>query len=585
MKTRKIGALLLSSLSLSLVACGKEDTGKTNGGTIQADLLSKTQLGEGFDESYLPAKEKIEQRSGVIDVNLDLEGESAGWDAVAREYERLQGGAVKVNVDKTRSGSAYQEALQQQLQNPKTDWDIVQGNLGGSYTFSNCINLSSYGREKNYYLGLDQNGEGREWKSVCDDITFLNVESGRPDDVYMLNSENMQTCFFVNEVALQAAKNQGWKNQSGKGDYPETWDDLIALCAAMEKAGYTNPLGMSLSDASIHSGELSWLIRIYGDYFYRQFYYYSANSHGWENYDPTAMNPESALGYTTVNAVIANLMFDEDTLEHYSENDYGYIGFGNPDQNKRASDIAKDFISNFLKMKGHFVQNVSREQKDIREEFRLQTAGKASAQIFLDYLGNGLSFKKKDADFSLGYFDYPTMGSELVDSSTLTRDIGGNGGFLSIVSHPGNPSQTALNKDFLEFFLSPYGQTVYYQGLATSDTATPKGLTTVNNSLVSIPSRWKDYFSSTSSTIKFNGNVDGNPFLSWGVRYFKGMSESERQISDCWKGLLMEGIGSGTLNVDQFCEKWGAAIYTDFKSYCSSNGWKADDYKNPYHNK
>lgn len=177
------------------------------------------------------------------------------------------------------------------------------------------------------------------------------------------------------------------------------------------------------------------------------------------------------------------------------------------------------------------------------------------------------------------------MESEYVESSTITRDIGGNGGFLSIVNHPGNPNQTALNKDFLEFFLSPYGQTIYYKGLKEGQTNAPKGLTTINNSLVSIPSEWKNYFNKTSEKIKFNGNVDGNPFISWGVRFFKGMPESERQLSDCYKGLLMDGVGSGTLNVDQFCQKWGAAIYSDFKSYCSANGWSATDYLNPYNNK
>lgn len=395
MNKKKISALLLSSSALLLLSCNKGLDSNKSGGKISADLLSLEELGDDFNSSYLPAKDKIEQRSGTIDVNLDLEGQSSGWDAVAREYERLQGGSVTVNVDNTRSGTSYQESLQQQLQNANTDWDIVQGNLGGTYTFSSCINLSSYGREKNYYLGLDENGDGREWQSVCDNITFLNVESGKPDDVYMLNTENMQTCFFVNDVAIKAAKDQGWTNKSKSNDYPETWDDLISLCTYMEKAGYSHPLGMSLSDASIHSGELTWLTRIYGDYYYRQFYSLSANARGWDNYDPTNPNIESALGYTTLNGVIANLMFDENTLENYPENTFGYVGFGNPDQNNQASDIAKDFISNLLKMKGHFVSDVGREQKDIRDEFRTQSKGKDSAQIFLDYLGNGISFNKK----------------------------------------------------------------------------------------------------------------------------------------------------------------------------------------------
>ena len=46
--------------------------------------------------------------------------------------------------------------------------------------------------------------------------------------------------------------------------YPVTWNDLISLCENMEKAGYTNPLGITLCDASIESLQFTWLLRVYG---------------------------------------------------------------------------------------------------------------------------------------------------------------------------------------------------------------------------------------------------------------------------------------------------------------------------------
>ena len=240
----------------------------------------------------------------------------------------------------------------------------------------------------------------------------------------------------------------------------------------------------------------------------------------------------------------------------------GYIGF--------TSEVYLDFVSNLAKMNGYFFKDAATtEFSALRDEFRTQSDGVKSPQIMLDYLGFGINYENAEKDgFSVGYFDYPTMESEYVPAETITRDIGGNGGFLSVVNHIGDKDQVELNKDFIKFVMSPYGQTIYYKGLAEAGRV-PKGLSTVKNDLVVIPAAWKTFFEESEQTIKFNGDVDANPFLSWGVRYVVGKTKTQSVICEYWRNLLL----LNTMTVPAFAAKWDEAVRVDKDTVVKENGW------------
>lgn len=564
---KKVAALCLAcATSLGLVACSENSNSTNKGetsGIIKASFASLESLGTDFDATYYPDAASVKQYSGTIDVVLDFDTNVYGWRAVAREYERLQSGAVTVNIDTNYSGSTYTSRLNQELADyTKTKWDLIEGNLGGGATNKACMSVKSFSTETNSYCGKNV-----RWTTVLEDNAFKNVESGS-DDSYIVNSEDMQSCWFVNQVAFNAAVEKGYLNKNGEAMYPMTWDDLISLCEKMEEAGYSNPLGISLSDASIQSSQFSWLLRIYGDYYYRQFYQYVMASDEWENYDPTNAYIEKEQGYGVKYNKIANIMLDTTTTAGP-----GYVG--------AESDIYEDFLSQFVKMKGHLMLNTaSTEFNDARDQFMAQSSGKSSPQIFLDYLGNGVIFQNnEDNSFQLGYFDYPQMVSTYVDSATVTRDIGGNGGFISIVKHTGDANQNALNIDFLKFYLSPYGQTFYYRGLAENNVA-PKGMSTVKNSLFTISEEWTKFYEDAEKTITYNGNVDGNLFLSWGIRYFGGYQNTVDYSKEGWRGLLMENLGGSTKTIDQFMSEWSAKCMQDYKLKCADSQWAEDMYTN-----
>ncbi len=587
MKKSKLFLSALAVLGFALTSCGG---GGNNGGkgTITVDPLSASEL--GIDAEYIPSKESIKQRSGTIDVCLDFEGRHVGWQAVADEYTRLQNNAVKVNINWRIAGSEYGTRLNQELENAirtgSSEWDIVEGNLGYGKTRKACIDFHTFINDPNAWCG-DKN---ERWSDALSRRAYYNYDSDKSwGDHYILSTEDMQSAWFVNTVALEAAAAKGYVNANGEAGYPVTWDDLINLCSKMEEAGYTNPLGISLSQSSIKSLQFTWLLRIYGDYYYRQFYEYVQSGDintKWPFYDETDKVVENNQGFGTKNCKVLNLLFDDQTTFGP-----GYVGF--------KSEVYQDFVKQLAKMKGHFIKNVAdTEFSAVRTQFRNQNEGKASAQIILDYLGQGIQYKGSETDsFKLGYFDYPQMisgtytkasttgaydvGDKIVKDTTITRDIGGNGGFVSIVSQE-DVAQNELNKDFVKFFLSPYGQTIYYKGLAESeDHITPKGLTTVDNDLVNIPDAWVDFFDDAQEGgIEFNGNVDPNTFLSYGVRYFNGYDKSEANIVGLWNKLLNS---TTKYDVASFGAEWSDFCFQDYKSMCkdSDHGWPEDMYKNP----
>ena len=578
---KKMMALALCCSSLfSVVACGGGDTSESSGGAagmISVAPLTAAELGEGFNAQYLPAASQIRQYSGKIDICLDFEGTQAGWQALAKEYQRLQGNGVIVNVNTQYTGSTYSQKLNNELTNSNTDWDIVEGNLGYGSTQKYCIDMYPAISSYNPYCGADT-----LWSSVLKSEAYKTLFGN--GETYILNSEVMQTCWFVNDVALQAAGKQGYLNANGEVGYPIVWDDLIALCEGMEAAGYTNPLGITLCDASIDSLQFTWLLRVYGDYYYRQFYKYimgGSIDSVWEEYEMDAEEIEQYAGYGVQFPKLLNMLFDTECS--FAE---GYVGF--------TSEVYRDFVSQIAKIKGHLMKDVSStEFTALRDEFETQSAGKSSPQIILDYQGFGITYEKAETDtFSVGYFDYPQMisgkytkgdkkGQNIVDPGTITRDIGGNGGFLSIINHLGNSAQNDLNKDFVKFVMSPYGQTIYYKGLAEVGEV-PKGLSSVKNELVVIPQEWKNFFDESNETITFSGDVDANHFLSWGVRYAGGYTETQKVIKEYWRNLLMTGIAADqVLTVDAFAAKWDTAVRKDMAATIAYNKWPSDCWLHP----
>ena len=529
---------------------GSDSTTSVGGGNSDFKLLEL----DGFNADHYPEMANIKQQEGKIDVVILFDGTEKGWEAVADEYMRIHEG-VAVDLNSTYTASDYPAKLNSEVTGGKTDWDIVQGNLfNGNNLAAYCFDMTSLIDTENPYAGA-----GYYWNDVLERNAYITDQSGKNTTIRIINTEGLQTAWFVNDVAFAAAVEQGYLNEAGKAEKPVTWDDLMTLCDCMQKAGYSNPLGISINKDSVNASQFTWLLRVYGDYYYRSEY---GNIMIDDNYDVdlSSQNPEAEANCVVRDTKLYNVILDESSGD--------YVG--------ATSDKFKDFLSQFGKMKKYLAADAGTVSMDqMRDRFRQQSKGNSSPQIMLDYAGSGLAFKKAETDsFTMDYFDYPVMVSEYIDrEETLLRDVGGNGGYLSIVSH--GVSQNSLNVDFMKFVMSPYGQSIYYKAL-NENNIVPKGLTTVIPELVVVPQEWNAFFQDTSK-ISFTGLSDSNPFVSALIRDMNGEAISTAKAIELWNNYLV----LGTESVDGFAGEWQDALEEDWKEFCRKNNWNVNCYKYP----
>lgn len=563
-KLTAVTALMLA-LGFVLGSCGKA-SGGTDSQDQSAGGDSTTSAGGsnsgdfeplelvGFNAEHYPDMANVQQQEGKIDVVILFEGTEKGWEALADEYMRMHEG-VAVVLNSTYTAADYPTKLNSEVTSGKTDWDIVQGNLfNGNNLSTYCFNMSSAIETENPYAG-----EGYYWEDVLERNAYITDQSGKNTAARIINSEGLQTAWFVNDVAFAAAVEQGYLNEDGKAENPITWDDLMNLCECMQKAGYSNPLGISVNSDSVSASQFTWLLRIYGDYYYRNEYGNIMVNDDYE-VDLSSQNPEAEADCVVRETKLYNVILDESSGD--------YVG--------AMSGKFKDFLTQFGKMEDYLAADAGTVSMDqMRDRFRQQSKGDASPQIMLDYAGSGLAFKKAETDtFKMDYFDYPVMVSDYVDrEETLLRDVGGNGGYLSIVSH--GSEQNGLNLDFIKFVMSPYGQSIYYNAL-NENNIVPKGLTTVNPELVVVPQEWKEFFQDDSK-ISFTGLSDNNPFISAFVRDLNGEAISSAKAIELWNNYLV----LGTEDVDGFAGEWQDALEEDWKEFCRKHNWNVNCYKYP----
>lgn len=562
MKKRLLCLALAMTTPFACAFAGCSKTRNNNSATTTGDTITvdPQDLGSGFDSTYYPVKDKIEQRSGKIDVVILFQGSEIGWQALADEYSRLHSGAVVVNLNKDYSSGTYTQALQYEITNANTDWDIVQGNLVSSLISKYCINMYPYINGKNAYAG------NKSWSSVLEEDAYITDKSGTNTSTYIMNSESLMTAWFVNKTALTDAGNLGYKNKNGEVDNPVTWDDLMSLCDYMQQAGYENPLGVSINKEGIEAYNFSWLLRVYGDYYFRDEYdgIMAADKSGY-TYDPTSENPEKDINFgIDITKMFNKILYDD-------ASNTKYIG--------PKSAKYKEFVEQLGKMRDYLdtVNAKTASMEDLRNEFQTQSSGKASPQIVLDYVGSGLEFLKSDK-IDADFFDYPYMVStgNYIPEGTIVRDVGGNGGYLSIIDH--SASQDALNLDFMKFVMSPYGQSIYYDALSATSYS-PQGLTLVKQKYVKVPDRWTDFFKTDKVT--FTGLVDSNEFIRNMVVNLGGQGTITKDTKiGIWQNYLA-GTGSDQIDTATLTSTWATTLNSAWTKYATDSGWNVNCYKYP----
>lgn len=508
-------------------------------------------FGEKFNGDYYPVLSSVDQDlAGEITVALVFEGKEGGWEEVAKEYQRLHNNQVVIKINHDFNAETYPDKVKNVIETSKgnPEWDIIQGNLLNGIANKQNYLISHRTDQSNPYAG------NKKW------LSFL---SGAVDPLNktIINSENLQTAWFVNTVAMDEAKNNGYTASN-----PTNFSELISLCESMQKAGYTYPLGLSLDKDSINASQFSWLLRVYGDFYYRNEYAKVTNASDYPDHVYDMKDPDVDLNFEAKDGRLFNLILaDEPEWPNY-------VG--------AKSNKFKEFVGQFKALAKYInPQAATQSFSQVRNSFSTQNASnsKSSPQIMLDYLGEGLGFTENQNDaFKIDYFDNPRMNASesFVEKDTLLRDVGGNGGYLSITTKS-DAAKTNIAQDFIKFFLSPYGQSVYYAKLAQLNLH-PQGMTTVKNNLVIIPDKWASFFENNTK-VTFSGLCDRNPFISHLIRFLDTTAKvSTEKAPLLWSTLLTK---DGT--VDSFSKEWDDALFADLPSFISSKKYNPDFYHHP----
>ena len=562
----------LVMIAALLAGCGEPAENSSNEGG------DKLQVIEGLAEDLYPDLASVPQLSGTIDIEMPLgAGPLVGWKAVAAEYVKLQDNRVTVNIDEDLSTESYSQQLNQIANNPQSStWDFVQGNyLPGSRAEQVLYEIMGDMNSENHYAG------NKRW------VDLVSSESYNPDGMggsqcYVLRSSSIVTCWFVNRTAFDAAVAQGYLNSEGQPAAPVTWDNLISLCEHMSQAGYARPLGLPLDSESINEVTFSWFAQIYGDQYYRDMYqYFNAQPDDglWEEdaypfvFNPEDENIENQRGFAQNENKVWNALLDRNEEYMWQTADFRYADGAEKKLYAQYagpySDRFECLMRQFAKMIPYITQGYTTAGSStaVMNDFMASESQPGHPMIYLATVDFGLTFNSADAGFELMNFEWPYMVCDCEDPdyphaddiTTHLRDVGGAGGYISIINH--DLAQNQLNVDFLKFFMSPYGQAIYMSAIHDADLA-PTGPSLIND--VALPSDWQEMFSS----IEYNGPTG----RAWNHMMRASGSQSGDNSAQTFYNN-MQAYLLGNMSLEDYQAAWQTSLQTSYRLDCVTYNW------------
>lgn len=535
-----------------LMAAGACDRGpKENGGEvsnfyIESDIYDQLDPDYRFDIDAVKVNKN--RYSGTLYMARAYGDELSGWEYVYDVYQKMYPN-VKIVNNEYSSGQDMKQALVVQMQSGSETVGLMQGNYvedqlkSSGYNFqggfTDMVNpyASPAGEENEVLVG-----------DLLDDYTYQSLASTR------ITFQKTTTGFFVNATALAEA---GMTTAD-----IQTWDDIIEACRRLKEKGYTAPFGLGGSNDSITTKDFSWLYKIYIDQYYR------------DMIDDIQVQPAD-YNYNKETAEAFQFSFEKNDYEtdpNYKVNSMrAYNLLLNPDADNpyyvgAKSEKFKCFIDNLLKISPYVSRGFATNGiMEIQQSFL--RGGKDDAVFMINYAGYGVAldnYKNTGGiNFDWDCFDYVPMvcscnvvcnengvhkcthvdDAETEDECTLhvkttkTRDVGGIGGYIGLYTDGKTEEEIELYLDFVKFFLSPYGQSLFYKGLE-QNAGWPKAESVIDG--VVFPSSWSNYIK-YSEKITFDGICAANWFLD-----FLGgcIRASGSQYTEC-KTALQNNIPTG----------------------------------------
>lgn len=537
------------------------DTSGTTSGTFYLDDEIYEKLPKEYQFDVDAVKENKSKFSGTLYMARAYADELAGWEYVYDVYEKMYPN-VTIQNSEYSSGQSMKSALTVQMSSASETVGLMQGNYVEDQ-------LKQYGY--NFQGGFVDTvnpyaspaGEEILVGDLLDDYTYENLAATR------ITFQQTTTCFFVNTTALAEA---GMTMED-----IQTWDDIIDACRLLKEKGYTAPFGIGGANDSVTSKDFKWMYRIYLDQYYRDMvddiqvqsedYNYNKNKADAFEFSFEKNDYETDPNYAVNSMRGYNLLLNTE-----ADNPY-YIG--------ATSDKFKCFLENLSEIgpyvsKGFATNNIT----EIQQSFL--RGGKSDAVFMVNYIGYGIALEnyknRGEIDFDWACFDYVPMichcdvacndaegnhvcdhvnNAETEDSCTLhckttyTRDEGGVGGFIGFYTEGKTEEEIELYLDFIRFFMSPYGQSLFYKGLE-QNAGWPKAMSVIDGTV--FPESWET-FKTYSEDVTFNGLC-----VNWFTDFLTGCANATGQQYSICKTALQNNIPGGVTNVDAIASVFDAQI-------------------------
>ena len=552
---------------------------------INEEIYNKLAAEYRFDLNEVLEKQQSGKMAGTLYIDRAFLTEMSGWEYVTKAYSAMYPD-VEFELHNHASGKDMATAISTPMAAGAHNIGIMQGNYVKN-------DLKNYGYdfqsgildEINPYAGVGEDGEGYVWSDVMSDQL---MEIGAASSNLLVSQETV-TGIFINTSALVEA---GYVDASGNAKIPTTWNEMMDACAALKKAGYTAPFAIG----EMTGVAMEWVIKVYADQCYRDLLDDVQQQVGDYNYKQAAadfgfslsdIQPEYDSKYNINTMRVYNALLNKNSDSPY------YVGAG--------SDKFNCFMSNFMKISEYLSPTFAEETITAMQQNFL--AGTKDSPVFMPcYLGFGVSIMNTEGvDFQWDVIDYVPMectcdvpcnrngGCDHVDNdathnectkhirTTMTRDVGGYGGYIGLYAYGKSQEQLDLYLDFIQFFLSPYGQSCFYYGLENGGGA-PKATSGIYGTVA--PAAWDGFFQSASKVV-FNGRAAENAFVQY-LSFGNANYDSYTSLRTAMGNALRKG-GDDALKA--LTGEWESSLLSTYQSFFKTTYGKNTPYvdytKNP----
>lgn len=528
---KKLIALLLALVMVfGMVACGNNDAPAADAPASEAPAPAPTAADPEAEAAWDTSKED------EIIVTVINGYYTAGEKKLAEEYMKLHP-ETKVTIDVIADNNSYNTKMQTILSS--TDGsntpDIVHSNFLGSVVGSSATALEQgYLFDMTTILDMEHPYQDGLVRDMYDPVVLAEAINGSGGT--MLQALPFDKCgisFFYNKDAFADLGLSA----------PETWEELLAACAAFEEAGYENPITVS--------SEASWILASLADAGFRGQEYDFMVQPGDALYDEATM-PDNA-----------NFVFDESNLacdtfviqsnERIAAAKVNDIIF---------SDVSKTAWTEFANLAQYFPENYIAGGADTVTEFEMQISpmllsGSWNVGLILDDLNQ----MPEDAQFDWATFNIPGFENAPEGFGSEMRGLYVLGNVMGIVPK-GDEDHQARVLDFYLFWYSQAGAQLCYEE------------TLSNGNYVQGPSMIQGVTLSDALNEKLAGFIVEGPVKQY-MSELIGMSQTTEADRSVHNDLINKFV-AGEIDLDTFLNGMNDVMTAFVESQKETSGWDFD---------